>query len=230
MLVPSPLGLLGAMDVEVSAVVAALEAPSQLNVLGHTVVDGRLCGHRVLVACSGIGKVNAALATAALAQAGALAVVLVGMAGATGPAVHIGDAVVATELIQHDVDITALGDAPGFINGRPAGGTPDARLSDAIAAGAAQLGANVHRGLIASADQFVASPQQSLDIAARFDAVAVEMEGASVAQACGHLGLPFAVLRWISDAADEAAPADFPAFADRVAQLDLAVIQTLLQG
>ena len=86
----------------------------------------------------------------------------------------------------------------------------------------------MHRGCIASGDQFIASPEKSRAIAEQFGAIAVEMEGAAAAQACQQLGLPLAVLRWISDAADEHATLDFPAFVARVAELDLAVVRALV--
>jgi len=225
---PQPIGVLTAMEVEGDAIESALALPAVATVFGCRVVDGTLAGHRVLLAYSGVGKVNAALATAALAQSGVGCLVLVGMAGAAGDGVRVGDAVVATDLVQHDVDITAFGHPPGYIAGATAGGIADVSLSDALALAAVDLGATVHRGRIASGDQFIASPQRSRAIAEQFDAIAVEMEGAAVAQACTRLHLPFAVLRWISDAADEQAAVDFPVFVEQIAQLDLAVIRRML--
>lgn len=218
------LGVLGAMDAEIEAIVSALDDASWQTTFGCRLTAGLLNGQPVVVACSGIGKVNAALATTALRQAGVDQLVLVGMAGAAKPGISIGDAVVATDLVQHDVDITAFGDEPGYLNGQLAGGTADATLASRLADAAAALGVRVHRGRIASGDQFIASPGQANQIAARFDAVAVEMEGAAVAQTCQRLGLPFAVLRWISDSADEQAATDFPVFLARIAELDLAVV------
>ena len=220
--------LMGAMDVEVAAIRAAIDQPQVANVLGCEIVHGVLAGRPVLLAESGIGKVNAALTTAALAQAGASSVVFVGVAGGLAPGVNVGDAVVATSLVQHDVDMTAFGHAPGTIIGVLAGGVADKTLSDALATAAVALGETVHRGVIASGDQFIASAEESAAIAGQFGALAVEMEGAAVAQVCTRLGLPFAVLRWISDTADAQADTDFDHFVKNIAALDLAVVKQFL--
>jgi len=222
------LALLGAMDVEVAAIRAAIAQPRKLQVLGCDITTGTLDGHPVMLAESGIGKVNAALTTAAMAQAGASSLVFVGVAGAVAPGIKVGDAVVATSLVQHDVDITAFGHAPGVISGVLAGGVAGAALSDALASAASSIGATVYRGVVASGDQFVTSAERSAAIAAQFDAIAVEMEGAAVAQVCTRLGLPFAVLRWISDTADSQADTDFGQFVHKIADLDLAVVKQFL--
>jgi adenosylhomocysteine nucleosidase len=226
------LGILGAMDVEVHAITQALRAPVTRTVLGQpmaqgrlTDADGHLFGVPLLVARSGIGKVNAALAVAALTQAGADAVVFTGMAGGVGPGIHIGDAVVATALVHHDVDVA--GHEPGRIPGEPLEWTTDPKLSATLAGAAQRLGAVVHTGRVASGDQFIAETTRAAAIAARFGAAAVEMEGAAAAQAAARCGVPIAVLRWISDAADDDANDDFPAFCERVGALDLAIVRAL---
>jgi len=225
---PQPLGILAAMPVEGQAIEAALAVPQSRMILGRPVISGLLKGHRVLLAYGGIGKVNAALAVAALSTAGAAGIVMVGTSGAIADGLRTGDAVVATDLVQHDVDITAFGHPAGVIDGVVAGGTADADLSDRLAAAVTQIGSTVHRGRIASGDQFVASQIRSRQIAEQFGAVAVEMEGAAAAQACRQLGLPLAVLRWISDGADDQAAADFPKFLEHIAELDLAAVKAMI--
>jgi len=220
--------IMGAMDVEVAAIRAAISQPRVVKILGCDLIEGTLLGHPVLLAESGIGKVNAALTTAAMAQAGASSLVFVGVAGGVAPGVNVGDAVVATSLVQHDVDITAFGHAPGVISGVLAGGVADVALSGALVESAEALGATVHRGVVASGDQFIVSAGESAAIAGQFGALAVEMEGAAVAQVCTRLGLPFAVLRWISDTADSQADTDFDQFVHRIADLDLAVVKQFL--
>ena len=222
------LGVLGAMTVEVEAVRAALSQPVTRRLLGYDVTSGRLDGVPVLVAESGVGKVNAALATTALVEAGATAIVFTGMAGGLTPGVHIGDAVVDTDLVQHDVDVTRLGEPLGRLPREPAAWPADPDVATALVRALGAVGAHVHRGRIASGDQFIAAAAQARRIAAGFGALAVEMEGAAAAQAAAKLGCPFAVLRWISDAADEAAPADFPAFCQHIADLDLGVVRALV--
>ena len=225
---PQPLGILGAMESEVEAIVAALAEPQSMTVLGCRVLAGRLDGWPLLLARSGIGKVNATLTTAALAQAGAAGLIFVGMAGSLEAGIQIGDAVIATDLVQHDIDITAFGHQPGTISGEIAGGVADISLSDRLALAAVEMGATVHRGRIASGDQFIGSSEQGQAIARQFGAIAVEMEGAAVAQACRRLQLPCAVLRWVSDTADDKATADFPVFVRQISELDLAIIRRVV--
>jgi adenosylhomocysteine nucleosidase len=221
------LGVMGAMEVEVRTVLGALQQATPRRVLGQPVTQGLLDGIPLLVAQSGIGKVNAAMAVAGLVQAGATSIVFTGMAGGVGPDVHIGDAVVSTGLVQHDVDVTRFGHEPGRIPGEPLAWPADPVLVEALAAAAQALGATVHLGRIASGDQFIGDAGQAAAIAGRFHALAVEMEGAAAAQAAARCGVPIAVLRWISDTADETSGADFEAFCQRISQLDLDIVRSL---
>ena len=224
------IGLMGAMDIEVAAIKLALQGQQTSTILGNEVISGELDGTPVLVVKCGVGKVNATLAAAALAQAGVGRIVFTGVAGGVGEGVKVGDVVIATDLVQHDVDVTAFGYEPGQQAGEPLSWSTDQALSDALAATATRLHARVHRGRIASGDQFISSDTASMAIRDRFGAIAVEMEGAAVAQAAAHLGLPFAVVRWISDTADEDAVTDFPAFIKHAAGLDLEIVRGLLNS
>ena len=221
-------GVLGAMAVEVEAIRAGLDDPKPLRRLGYALTQGTLGPTPVIVAQSGIGKVNAALATAALVEAGATTMIFLGVAGGIGPGIRIGDAVVATDLVQYDVDADPPYTPRGRLPGEPSSWPADPELADALAQAARLTGATVHRGRIATGDQFIADARRAASIGAEFSAVAVEMEGAAAAQAATKLGLRMAVLRWISDTADETAPADFPAFCHRAADLDLAIVRALL--
>lgn len=221
------LGIIGALDVEVAAIRSALGGTRLVTVLGIDITIGELLGQDCALVRCGVGKVNAALATAALSTLPVSGIIFTGMAGGIGGP-GVGAAVVATDFVQHDVDATALGYAPGSLLGEPASWPADPVLSDALAGAAGRLGVAVHRGRIASGDQFVASAERSAWIGRTFGAIAVEMEGAATAQAANRLGLPLAVLRWISDTADHAAVLDFPAFTAHIAELDLAVLRELL--
>ncbi|MDR0837067.1 MAG: 5'-methylthioadenosine/adenosylhomocysteine nucleosidase [Propionibacteriaceae bacterium] len=226
------LGIIGAMDEEVRALRDALVDPAPAVVFGSPVIRGDIDGVEVLLMRSGVGKVNAALATVALAHAGATHIVFTGMAGGIGAGVHIGDAVIATDLVQHDVDVTAFGVQPGQLLSESMTWQSDPPLADqlarAFAVATANMDVSAHRGRIASGDQFIASHTRAGEIAEQFGAIAVEMEGAATAQVCTKLGVPFAVLRWISDTADDAAIEDFPLFCERIAELDLAIVRALV--
>ena len=225
----APIGLMGAMESETEALRAAIEHPRPRAALGCELIDGRLDGHAVLLATSGVGKVNAALTTAAMATAGVSGLLFTGVAGALSPELKVGNAVIATRLIQHDVDLTPFGRLPGEIGGRPAGGTADPALSGRLEQACRTMGLAPVQGVVASGDQFIADAGRAAAIAQQFGAIAVEMEGAAVAQVCARLRLPFAVLRWISDAADDQAVSVGSAFTlEQAPARDLAVVRAFL--
>lgn len=224
----SVLGLLGALEPEIRMARGVLDDAATTRLLGTDVTIGDLVvpGRRaeVAVARCGVGKVNAALAVAALALAGVTHAVFTGVAGALDPHLRIGDIVVATDLVQHDVDVTALGHPAVQLIDEPFSWACDPVLADRLADAAGRVagpGRRVMRGRIASGDQFIAGPGRAETIRSRFGALCAEMEGAAFAQACHELGLPFAVVRIMSDTADDQAPDDFPAFLGDSSKLGL---------
>lgn len=225
-------GVLGAMEDEVRLVRDALVDRRDEVVFGAELHRGTLDGHDVVLARSGVGKVNAALTTAALVVAGVDAVLFTGVAGGAAPGVRVGDVVVATDLVQHDIDVTALGHQPGELLGQPLAWACDTRLfAVADAASRQAVGdASVHAGRIASGDQFIASEADVERLHRQFGCLAVEMEGAAVAQACVRLGLPFVVVRSISDEAGSSAHVDFPAFLTMAAPRGLTLVRAFLAG
>lgn len=229
------LAVVAAMAEELAALRAALvDARSRTGRGGRTVHQGRLGGTEVVLALAGIGKVASAATAAALVERfDAEAVLVVGTAGGLGARVQVGDVVVARDLLQHDVDASPLfprWEVP--LTGRSRFAA-DPRLTAALAAAAADVvrhppgalrtlgvttGPRVHEGLVISGDTFVAAP----DGAARLrrdlpDALAVEMEGAAIAQVCATAGVPFGVVRVVSDRADATAHVDFGRFLREVA-------------
>ena len=188
---------------------------------------GRLDGHDVILVRCGIGKVAAATTAAVLLDAfDASALLFTGVAGGLGEGVRVGDIVVADALLQHDMNAEPLfprWEVP--LTGRarfPADGAWSARLAQASrAVAAANVHADtaaIHRGLVVSGDRFVATRAESAALRAALpDALAVEMEGAAVAQVCHDFGRPFGVVRTISDRADDAAHGDFQRFVCDVA-------------
>ncbi|ANS78006.1 5'-methylthioadenosine nucleosidase [Serinicoccus hydrothermalis] len=227
------LAILGAIETEVADNRSLLEDPVELRA-GHLAVhQGRLHGVEVLLARCGVGKVNGAMATTLLRSAGATSLLFTGVAGGVAPAQRVGDLVVATDLVQHDVDVTALGRPPGQLLGEPRSWPADRAMSERLLAAADACAARdrrqVHEGRIASGDQFVASAPRAAAIHTDFGALCVEMEGAAVAQAATTLGMPFAVLRALSDTADHGAAQDFPAFLVGSARLMADVVQHYLR-
>ena len=220
------IGILGAMEAEVRLLEAMLGDATIAGSTGRNYVTGRLGDQDVVVSISGFGKVAAAsTVTSMLDRFDAEAILFSGVAGALHPDVTRGDVVIADELVQHDFDASPL--FPRFVipslrvDRIPA----DEGWTDRAATAAAVAGATVHRGLILSGDRFIDNDTDRAELRSLFpDALAVEMEGAAVAQVCAERRVPFAVIRAISDAADDDAAADFLDFVDQQAAPLLAEI------
>jgi len=227
-----PTAILSALAQEQQGLIEQLEAPRQVQRAGRDYWLGRLHGRPVVLALSRIGKVAAATTATTLVEAfDARRIVFTGVAGGLGPQVHIGDVVVADAFVQHDMDASPL--FPRFeipLYGQSRFGC-DADLSDRLAqacraslpgTGSTGRAAGLHRGLIVSGDQFVSTAHAAGGIQAALrgaglEPLAVEMEGAAVAQVCHDYGIPFAAVRTISDRSDEASANDFQHFVTHVA-------------
>ena len=224
--------ILSALAQEQDGLVALLEHPEPVERAGRTFWRGTLQGKPVVLGLSRIGKVAAATTTAAMIEGfGAGRVVFTGVAGGVGPGVQVGHVVVGTGFVQHDMDASPLFpryEIPLYGQSVFAG---DPALTAALAQAchhALREGvygaqpAQIHQGLIASGDQFVNGALQSHAIVRALQAcghapLAVEMEGAAVAQVCADYGVPFAAVRTISDRADASAHVDFAQFVSEVA-------------
>lgn len=246
------LALISALPEELQAVLDLLPDEQRVALAGRAFWQGHLHGQAVVAVLSGIGKVAAATTTTLLIERfQAHRVVMTGVAGGLGPGVRVGDVVVARELLQHDMDASPIfprHEMPGYGRSRFAA---DPGLSGALAqAGAAtlrdpraMLGAEamaafgltaprLHQGLIVSGDRFVSRTSESRALQTELpDALAVDMESAAVAQVCADFGVPVAVVRTISDRADDAAHVDFPRFLTQVAsRYSAAIVAALLAG
>lgn len=227
-----PIGVLGAMTEEVALLHARLQGA---QALAHGLVRGELAGRAVLLGHSGIGKVNAAAAAARLLGAGARAVVFTGVAGGLEAGLAAGDVVVSRDLAQHDVDVTALGYAPGTVPGESATWAAHPELM-ALALAAAETvlaeeggGARAVTGRVLSGDRFVASPEEGRALRERFGGSCAEMEGAAVAQICAQAGVPFVAVRSLSDSADGDAGLDYRELMPRMAERAARVVAELLR-
>ena len=239
----SRIAIVSAMHQELAAVLAWLPDARTHTVAGRECVLGHWHGQEVVAVLSRIGKVAAATTVTALMERfDVQQVVFTGVAGGLAPAAQVGDVVVAQAFLQHDMDASPLFpryEVPLYGLARFA---TDAALTaeltqaaqaalaqgvlDAATVAEWQLGAaRVHQGLVLSGDRFVATRAESQRLQLELpEALAVEMEGAAVAQVCLDYGVPFAALRTISDRADDDAHADFLKFVDRVASLYSAAI------
>jgi adenosylhomocysteine nucleosidase len=245
------LAIVSALLDEQKGLLDQLQQPTKHVRAGRTFWCGQWAGHKVVLVLSKVGKVAAASTTATLIEAfGVEQVLFTGVAGGIGDGVNVGDVVVADAFIQHDMNSSPL--FPRFeipLYGR-ASLDCDAALSallfEAVDAGLASVSGHfhreilletpaIHRGLIASGDQFVCDPVAVNAIrsdlqAAGHRVLAVEMEGAAVAQVCFDYGIPFAAVRTISDRADADAHMDFSAFVQQVASpYALAIVSAFMQ-
>ncbi|MDR1912743.1 MAG: 5'-methylthioadenosine/adenosylhomocysteine nucleosidase [Helicobacteraceae bacterium] len=175
--------------------------------------EGLFGDKRVVLVYSRIGKVNAAIRTTILIERfGVKTILFSGVAGALNQSLHIGDLIYATRLVQHDVDIEALGYPLGFIPETGDFFATDPFLNSVAESVAIERGVKLKKGAIATGDQFIADDAKKMQIAERYKADAVEMEGAAAACVCSAFGVPIFVLRTISDAADMDACFNFDTF------------------
>ena len=236
----APMAIVSAMHEELRALLPLLDVPQRVVRAGREFHRGQLHGRPVVLVLSGIGKVAAATTVAVLAgEFGPRSLLFTGVAGGLAAGVRVGDVVLARELLQHDMDASPL--FPRYevpLTGRSRFPV-DAALSDRLRAATARCLAalpqaldpahlaefgidapRLHEGLVISGDRFVATAAESTALRAALpDALAVEMEGAAVAQVCADFGLPFALLRVISDRADDSAHQDFLRFTREVASV-----------
>lgn len=217
--VTKKIAIIGAMEEEVSGLQAIMTDQKELTTHFRDlpIFTGKLAGVEVVVARCGIGKVNAAMATQFLINQFSLtALINSGVAGGVSPLVKIGQLVIGTHSLQHDMDVNNFGYPQGTIPRLETSVFPaDSQLVNlALQKAETVLGAeNVHQGLIASGDQFVSALEQKQKILKAFPtALCVEMEGAAIAHVAWLNQVPHVIIRAISDQADNTAPADFDAY------------------
>ena len=232
----APVAIVSAMVQELSLLLVQMRDAQPEPYAGRVFHRGHLHGVPVVLVLCGIGKVAAATTAVLLHEHyGVGRIVFTGVAGGLGDGLRVGDVVIADALLQHDMDASPL--FPKYevpLTGKSRF-EADRSLNEELHAAARQIlddpqhfGAeaealgvfapSLHRGLIASGDRFVSTVVESHALRAALpDVLAVEMEGAALAQACHDLELPFAVLRTISDRADDSAHVDFLRFIEVVA-------------
>jgi len=208
------LGIIGAMDMEVETLVSLLEMPQARTHAGSVYHSGKLEGLDVVVVQCGIGKVNAGLCVQVLADCyGVTHVVNTGIAGSLSPALDIGDFVISRDAMYHDVDCVHFGYTMGQLPGMDVRFAADEKLVQlALEAAEAIHPGHSTLGTVASGDQFVAEKNLKEKIIAITGGLCTEMEGAAIAQAASRNGIPFVIIRAISDKADDSAQMDYPVF------------------
>lgn len=221
------LGIIAAMQKEADMIVAAMTDPVKETAGGVHFVRGVLNGYPAVCSVCGVGKVFAAMATEAMIIRYSPALIVnTGVGGTLTDKLSIGDVAISDTVCQHDMDTTPLGDELGLISGiNRVYFEADRRAVEQIEDIAAGLGIKTARGNIASGDRFVASVDEKKRITEAFaNCVSCEMEGGSVGHVCFAAGVPFAVIRAISDDADGGACEDYPSFAANAARQSAAIV------
>ncbi|OPJ57771.1 5'-methylthioadenosine/adenosylhomocysteine nucleosidase [Clostridium oryzae] len=208
------IGIIGAMDEEVKLLKDEMEINKKIKKANMEFFQGTLGDKPTVVVTCGIGKVNAAVCTQILVDEFHVTnVINVGVAGGIGDGIVPGDVVVASNLVQHDMDTSAFGDKIGQI---PRLNTFDFKCDETLINAAKKsceaLESNSFIGRIVSGDQFIASVDKIRWLSSEFEALACEMEGASIAQVCYLNAIPFVVIRSISDNANTGAHMDYQKF------------------
>ena len=215
------IGIIGAMDIEIEKIVSTMENHREEHAGGLVFHLGIIRERECVASVCGEGKVNSAVcAQTMLLRYNPCCVINVGVAGGIGKGIAIGDLVAASSGVQHDFDVTALGYKLGEIPSLKEVYLPtDTTLTDlALECAAKVYPGGLHKGVIASGDQFIAGPETFKRIREQFGALACEMEGASIGQVCVMNQVPFTVLRAISDNGDSTAHVDYPQFAREAAE------------
>ncbi len=227
------IGIIGAMDVEVECLKRDMELDREMKKAGMVFCEGSLKGQQVVVVRSGIGKVNAAVCTQILVdEFGVDGVINTGIAGSLNAWIDIGDIVISTDVVHHDMDAVNFGYEPGQI---PQMEVFSFAADEAMAALAEQVCHEVNpeiqvfRGRVVSGDQFIADKAVKERLISQFHGFCTEMEGAAIAQTAYLNQVPFVIIRAISDKADDSASEDYPTFEKKAVEHSVRLVERFLE-
>jgi len=215
------IAIIGAMEEEVIILREKLVNRSETKVAGYEFTTGTLNDQDVILLKSGIGKVNAAMSTTILLQQFKPDYVLnTGSAGGYLESLNVGDIVISTEVRHHDVDVTVFGYEYGQVPGMPAAFEADPLLVKVAENSGNQItDIQIAKGLIVTGDSFMNDPNRVQFVRDQFEElIAVEMEAAAIAQVCYQFGVPFVVIRALSDIAGKESDVSFEQFLDTAAR------------
>ena len=229
------IGIICAMQIEADGIIALCENVKTTTHAKMKFTLGTLHGKDVCIVVCGVGKVNAAMCTLMLIEKYKPNLVLnSGVAGSLSPIVGIGDIVVATKSVEHDMNGTALGDKQGeitFPDGNMMFFECDKQASTLLAAICKEIpDTKVAQGIIASGDIFVSDRKQRFKINDRFGALACEMEGAAIGHVCVRCEVPYGIIRAISDDLDENKGMDFVKFCELASKKTVAAVSGFVKA
>jgi len=229
------IGIIGAMDEEIELLKSRMSNKEEVEVANCLFVTGELEGSSIVLLKSGIGKVNAGMATAILAERFSPDLVInTGSAGGFSKTLDVGDLVISNDVVYHDVDVTAFDYKYGQVPGMPETFAADTKLIEMTCDAVKSLDINYEIGLIATADTFMSDPDRVAFAREKFpDMIAAEMEAAAIAQVCWQYNIPFVVIRALSDIAGKESAISFDEFVvtagRNAAQLIMSVLEKITQ-
>ncbi len=228
------IGIIGAMDLEVDALKQSMNVTRIVNKAGMDFFEGTLNGADVVIVRCGIGKINAALCVQILVDVfGITHVINTGVAGSLNAKLDIGDILISKDAIHHDMDVTVFGYQLGEV---PQMGQrefiADERLVQLAKASCEKVNPDIHAliGRVVSGDQFISSKEVKERLIREFQGDCAEMEGASIAHGAHLNGIPFVIIRAISDKADDSAEMDYPSFEKAAAAHSAALVEDLVKA
>lgn len=226
------IAIIAAMKPEIDYYLTKITAVTHHNTANVDIWEGQFAGHQVIVSQSGIGKVNAAMATTLIAQYNPDIIINTGSAGAVNPDLNIGDVVIASGVIHHDVDAVSFGYELGQVPGMPLSYSSDTRYAAILAQQLTDLDIKIVEGLVLTGDSFISNADDVRRLRNHFPAAqCTEMEGAAIAQVCYQFEIPVLVVRAISDTASNDANVLFEEFIEQAgrqsAQVTLAFMEKI---
>lgn len=226
------IGIIGAMEEEVAHLKEAMQVEKTVERAAMTFVKGKLDGKDVVVVRSGIGKVNAGICAQILADLFEVDTLInTGVAGSLDAALDIGDIVISTDAVQHDMDVSALGDPVGQIPRMDTFAFPaDERLVQLAVQANEEANPDIHTftGRVVSGDQFVSDGAVKERLVTQFQAKCTEMEGAAIAQAAYLNKISCVIIRAISDKADNSSTMDYAAFEKQAITHTVRLVRNLM--
>ena len=224
-------GIIGAMEPEVALLKEAIQGLQTSDMGGYTFYAGTINDVEIVLVQSGIGKVASAVATTLLvSHYNPDCVINTGSAGGFDKELEVGDVVISSEVRHHDVDVTAFNYEIGQVPNMPAAFEAHPTLIEAAQTSVSQVSdVKVKTGLITTGDTFMCQPEAIDKARENFPAMmACEMEGAAIAQACHQMGVPFVVIRSLSDIAGKESPTSFEAYLEKASKYSSQMVMALL--
>lgn len=226
------IGIIGAMEDEIAELKKSMEIEEIVEAASLSFCKGKLSDKEVVVVRSGIGKVNAAICTQILADRfGTDVVINTGIAGSLDADIDIGDIVISTDAVEHDMDASIFGDPIGQIPRMDTFSFPaDERLVKLAKEVNEKANPDIRTwtGRIVSGDQFISSSEKKEELIRLFDAKCTEMEGAAIAHAAYLNHISCVIIRAISDKADSSATMDYPEFEAAAIRRSVRLIEALI--